>query len=151
MNDKPAGGQHLCKRALTKCPPWDSRPNPGHAEADVQCVLLHRGACEYPSRAQPALCLVHHEAAAVGHPLRLGRAVASISELVRSCSCRAETEGMQARLLGLRRGECAPPKSHLVRFGEIKPDTYSDRWQKKNKSMCLLTRHIMWPNTEEHL
>ena len=44
---------------------------------------------------------------------------------------------------GTEKGECGdktPPKSHLVRFGEIKPDTYSDRWQKRKANRCVFSQ-----------
>ena len=95
------------KQALTKCPPC-GQPKPGRVEADVPYVLLYRGACEYPSGAQPCpLLRAHHELPLWAIPLRAGESSgfhlwagegAAPAELERRGS-RAEEE-----LLGLRRG-----------------------------------------------
>lgn len=79
-----------------------------------------------PLGPSPALCLVHITNCRSGpSPRELGRAVASISGLVRgSCSRRAREMGEppRGRAAGTEKGECGdrtPPKSCLVRIGEI--------------------------------
>lgn len=124
MNDKSAGGQHLCKASSGPSVLRGVGPTQVTLRLDTVCLTLTEELVNIPPGPSPALCLVHITSCRSGpSPLRAGEStVASISELVRELApAGPEKRGSHAEqeLLGLRRGsgDKTPLKSHLVRFG----------------------------------
>lgn len=149
MNDKPAGGLHLCKASP------DQVSSVGSAQPRSRggwCTVSYftEELVNIPPGPSAALCLGHITSCRSGpSPESWGEQWLPSLSWWGSCSRRAGETGepRRGRAAGTEKGEWGdktPPKYHLVRLGEIKPDTYSDQWQKRKNKNKNQGRHIMW-------